>query len=159
MSMNTKQFEQLTEMGISLWQSRSCDDAIGSDEIIVHDDHSIKSTTNSPMHSVASFLAMNEKAFDSLIKKQLFNDILLALGLSVGEIHLREDHIDAGLFNWYFITPERTKTADTDVNTKKTIRYINNKLYTPCIDDIEHSISLKKQLWGVFHQQIKFNVS
>jgi DNA polymerase III psi subunit len=126
MSINQKQFEQLTEMGISLWQRRSSD-----------------TSNDNQMLTSLTFLDIN---LTELATKQLFTDILLAAGLSVGEVKQKSDHLDLGLFNWFF-TPEQS-------NNK--LQWHDQQLFTPSIDIISQSSSLKRQLWQLLskhHEQ------
>jgi len=123
MSITQNQFEQLTEMGISLWQSRSTDkesDAVSTQPI--------------------SYLDIN---LTELANQQLFTDILLATGLTIGEVSHQGDHLDLGLFNWYFTT---SPSADT-------IQWQEQQLFTPSIDNISKSPALKKQLWHLLGTQ------
>ncbi|WP_019029456.1 DNA polymerase III subunit psi [Colwellia piezophila] len=117
MSINQHQFEQLTEMGISLWQQRTSDSQSNTSPI-------------EPDNSLNIDLTV-------LAKQQLFNDILLAIGLSIGEINHQDDHLNLGLFNWYF-----TKTSSQDQ-----IQWLEQQLITPAISKISQSPALKKQLW------------
>ena len=121
MSINQHQFEQLTEMGISLWQHR--------------DSQNKTLETHSQ-----SYLDINLK---NLAKQQLFNDILLATGLSIGEINQQGDHLDLGLFNWYF----------TDKSSPVEIQWLEQQLITPAIAEISKSPALKKQLWQLLSRQ------
>jgi DNA polymerase III psi subunit len=126
MSINQKQFEQLTEMGISLWQRRSSD-----------------TSNDNQMLASLTFLDIN---LTELATKQLFTDIVLAAGLSVGEVKPKSDHLDLGLFNWFF-TPEQS-------NNK--LQWHDQQLFTPSIDIISQSSSLKRQLWQLLskhHEQ------
>jgi len=61
----------------------------------------------------------------------------LASKLSIGEINHQNDHLDCGLFNWYFI----------DKTSKSEICWHEQQLFTPSITDIANSPMLKKQLW------------
>ena len=119
MSINQHQFEQLTEMGISLWQQRTCESK--------SDGTSIQSE---------SYLDIDLK---DLATQQLFNDILLAAGLSIGEIKHQGDHLNLGFFNWYFTS----KPAQGE------IQWLEQQLISPAIDEISKSPSLKKQLWQI----------
>ncbi|WP_057830587.1 DNA polymerase III subunit psi [Colwellia sp. TT2012] len=123
MSINQNQFEQLTEMGISLWQSRSRDNKNDTAQ-----DH------------VQSYLDIDLK---DLAKQQLFNDILLAAGLSIGEIKHQGDHLDLGLFNWYF----------TSKSLPGEMHWLEQQLITPAIAEISKSPTLKKQLWQILGKQ------
>ena len=119
MSINQKQFEHLTEMGISLWQRRTQ-----------------QAPNKNQATNVSNYLTVD---LTELAKKQLFTDILLAAGLTIGEVKVKEDHVDLGLFNWYFTTEQST--------TK--LSWQEQQLFTPAIDIISQSSSLKRQLWGI----------
>ncbi len=125
MSINQEQFEQLTEMGISLWQHRTSESA----------DNVVQAQSN-------SYLDIDLKA---LANQQLFNDILLATGLSIGEINHQDDHLNLGLFNWYF----------TSKSSQSEIQWIEQQLITPTIAEISKSPALKKQLWQLLTKQIQ----
>jgi hypothetical protein len=126
MSINQKQFEQLTEMGISLWQRRSSNEPDDND-----------------MLTSLTFLDIN---LTELTTKQLFTDIVLATGLSIGEVKQQSDHLDLGLFNWFFTTEQS--------NSK--LQWHDQQLFTPPIDIISQSSVLKRQLWQLLskhHEQ------
>ncbi|HBY86219.1 MAG TPA: hypothetical protein DEO86_10110 [Colwellia sp.] len=122
MSINQDQFEQLTEMGISLWQHRAC----------VAPNTNVRDQPN-------GYLDID---LNDLTSQQLFNDILLALNLSVGEVNHQSDHLDLGLFNWYF-----TATPNNE------IQWGEQQLFTPSITEISKSPMLKKQLWQLLTEQ------
>jgi DNA polymerase III psi subunit len=126
MSINQKQFEQLTEMGISLWQRRSSD-----------------TSNDNQMLTSLTFLDIN---LTELATKQLFNDIILASGLSIGEVKEHKDHLDLKLFNWYF----------TNEQSPNELQWQAQQLFTPSIDIISQSAALKRQLWKILskhHEQ------
>ena len=79
----------------------------------------------------------------ALAKQQLFTDILLSAGLSIGEVNHQGDHLDLGLFNWYFL-------ADS---SKDEIQWLEQQLFTPSIANISKSPALKKQLWQLLDKQ------
>lgn len=120
MSINSHQFEQLTEMGISLWQRKSVDNSNTAEE-----------NTDATTHKY------DEIDLHALSKLQFFNDILLCSGLSIGEVTQQGDHLDLGLFNWFF-----------DVE-QSDIRWTEQQLFTPSMDKVSKSPQLKKQLWQV----------
>ncbi len=126
MSIDQRQFEQLSEMGIKLWQRRETSDRI-----------------NTAKANQETYQAVN---LSTLTSNQCFNDILLALNLTLGEISQQTDHLDLGLINWYF-------TETHDKNAVK-ITYLNNKLITPSLNLISQSATLKKQLWQTISQQL-----
>lgn len=123
MSINQRQFEQLTEMGISLWQRRSRDTS--NSTTIVKPDNYI------------------DIDLPVLAKQQLFTDILLSAGLSIGEVNHKGDHLDLGLFNWYFLAN----------SSKDEIQWLEQQLFTPSITNISKSPALKKQLWQLLDKQ------
>ncbi len=135
MAITSRQFDQLSEMGISLWQSR----ARQSTEQTEQDD----------------YLPQNQQSLTHLSKQKLFSDILLSLNLTLGEVKAQDNHLDVGLFNWYFINKElngeiKEKAAQADSpDEKPLIHCIENKLVTPSIETIAQSASLKKQLWHI----------
>jgi len=120
MAITSKQFDQLTEMGISLWQSR------GSD--------------NTDNVEKESYQLQNQQSLTALTKQVLFGDILRSLNLTIGEVKAQNDHLDVGLFNWYFIDEKLHKE-------QLTINCIENKLISPSLEIIAQSASLKRQLW------------
>jgi DNA polymerase III psi subunit len=118
MSINQRQFEQLTAMGISLWQhkvenNRTIDDLAKSQHIC----------------------AIN---LQQLTQHPLFSDIILSLGLSLGEVSQQNDHLNVGLFNWYFTSNENAE-----------IQWSEQQLMTPSLENIAQSPTLKKQLWQI----------
>ncbi len=121
MSITQDQFEKLTEMGISLWQRRS------------HGMQNNEATTQA--------LSYLEIDLDALAGQQLFTDILLATGLTIGEVSHQGDHLDLGLFNWYF-TDEQAQDQSSN-----SIKWQEQQLFTPSIENISKSPELKKQLW------------
>ena len=125
MSINQHQFEQLTEMGISLWQQRT--NETPSDGVVLQPN---------------SYLKIN---LDDLTNQQLFNDIVLATGLSIGEISHQSNHLNLGLFNWYF----------TEKSSNNEIQWLEQQLITPSIAEIANSPALKKQLWQLLTKQIQ----
>jgi len=109
MSINHKQFTKLQEMGISLWQQKN-----------------ISIDTKIPQS-----IEINIKM---LSQHDLFNDILLSLGLSLGEISCQNNQVSLGLLNWQF-------------REQHDISMDNNLLTTPNIKNIQQTPSLKAQLW------------
>ena len=109
MTINHKQFTILQEMGIPLWQRK---------DIII--DNNAKDLIN-----------VNLKA---LSKSHLFNDILLSLGLSLGEVSCEKNQISLGLLNWQF-------------KEQNNISIDSNLLLTPEIKIIQQNPKLKAKLW------------
>ena len=121
MSITQGQFEKLTEMGISLWQRRSYN-------------MQKSEATSQPLNYLDIDLG-------TLASQQLFTDILLATGLTIGEVSHQGDHLDLGLFNWYF-TDEQPQDQSSN-----SIKWQEQQLFTPSIENISKSPALKKQLW------------
>ncbi len=127
MSINQRQYEQLTEMGISLWQQKFFANTLNS----ATEDHSEQET---------SAIAYSYNDLTTLTKDTVFTDILHILELSIGEISLEEDHIDLGLFNWFF---QSNKAITTSISCH------DNNLISPTLEVIRQSPELKKSLWQI----------
>jgi hypothetical protein len=132
MAVNQKQFAQLTEMDISLWQRNN----------VPSESNSL--ATNSEK-KVANFIEQTETTLSDLFEKQIFIDILQSVDISIGEISHKNNHLDLGLFNWYF---------NSTVNDTPAIYYDKNNLFTPSIKLVSQSSVLKKQLWQTIQQKI-----
>lgn len=125
MSLSTRQFSHLTEMGISLWRSNS------TPEIEVFE--------GEQEHNQ---LAQNKTVvidFNELSQQPLFNDILRCLGLSLGEVSYEHHQLNLGLLNWQF---SRDEYFD----------FSHNVLTTPLLPTLITSPELKRQLWQLFSQ-------
>jgi len=133
MSINQRQHQQLTEMGISLWQHRP---------VAFQSTPPIQNNSEYDL----SYLELNTEFLNTLIKQTFFTDLLFTLELSIGEITAKKDHLDLGLFNWFFYPDENTN-ENTDQNTTLSIHCADNKLISPSIELIRKSPALKKQLW------------
>ena len=118
MSINQRQFEQLTAMGISLWQH--------------------KAENNKTIDDIAKSQHICAINLQQLTQHPLFSDIILSIGLSLGEVSQQNDHLNLGLFNWYFTS-----------NKNAQIQWSEQLLMTPSLDNIAQSPSLKKQLWHI----------
>jgi hypothetical protein len=125
MNINQRRFNQLTEMGISLWQHK---------ESAFED----SSTNKSDVLKQDNFIQQTSLSLNELAKQRVFLDIIQSLGLSIGEVNYKKDHLDLGLFNWYF-------TSQTPNNN--VIHCTDNNLITPSISIISQLPDLKKQLW------------
>jgi len=132
MTVNQRQFDQLTEMGINLWQHK-----------VVADTHNFSSTDNDK--PTINYIEQTETTLSDLFEKQIFIDILQSVDISIGEISHKNNHLDLGLFNWYF---------NSTVNDTPAIYYDKNNLFTPSIKLVSQSSVLKKQLWQTIQQKI-----
>lgn len=125
MAINQRQFDQLTEMGIDLWQHKSAN--------VTH----YSSRQGKKEHN-DNALELNDNYLSDLSKQKTFSDILQSVDISIGEIIHKKDHLDLGIFNWYFYAENHDELA---------ISCKNNNLYSPSIKAISQSPILKKQLW------------
>jgi DNA polymerase III psi subunit len=130
MSINQRQYQQLSEMGISLWQHRPLAFQNDSSTQLGFNQHDSADKIN--------YLKQDVESLAALTKKTFFTDLLLTLELSIGEVTAQKDHLNLGLFNWFFYTDENKKIA---------IHCADNKLISPSIEIIRKSPALKKQLW------------
>ena len=73
MAINQRQFEQLTEMGISLWEHK-----------IVAGNHNSSNKDNGK--AAIDYLAQTEVTLSDLLTKQVFIDILQSLDISICEV-------------------------------------------------------------------------
>ena len=130
MSINQRQYQQLTEMGISLWQHKP---------IAFQDASSTQLLSNQPdsAHEI-NYLKQDVESLAVLTKQTFFTDLLLTLELSIGEITAHKDHLNLGLFNWFFYADQKKASS---------IDCADNKLTSPSIEMIRKSPALKKQLW------------
>lgn len=88
MSITKRQFTQLQDMGIELWQ--------------------LKDSSEDNNKTTATYLDIE---LSSLIETRLFNDILSSLGLSIGEVTCDNHSLSLGLFTWQF--SEQTEISFT----------------------------------------------
>jgi len=132
MAVNQRQFDQLTEMGISLWQHKN-----------TISDHNL--SINNGVIQEDSYIEQTDKYLSNLAKQKIFIDILLSLGLSIGEVSYKKDHLDLGLFNWFFSS---TKHDESSINCT------DNNLISPSIEFISQSPALKKQLWKIIAKNL-----
>lgn len=128
MAITTRQFDQLSEMGISLWQSRT-------------QQHAEQTKQN-------DYLPQSQQSLTELSKQKLFSDILRSLNLTIGEVKAQDNYLDVGLFNWYFLkNKEFDKELNKNPENKTIIHCLGSKLVSPSIEIIAQSTTLKKQLW------------
>ncbi len=120
MTISKRQFQHLSEMGIDLWHARA---------------NSKPTEDEQEKQPITLELA-------ELAKDKFFADILTSLSLSIADITEKHDHIDLGLFNWFFY--------DDIAN----LSYQHAKLITPSLDEIKHSAMMKKQLWQLISNHL-----
>ena len=142
MSISQRQFSILTEMGISLWQRRKLTNSSNTSNTsntsnsltdTVSVSGSSISTKSSAInnHKEENALSFN---FSEISKQQIFQDILLSIGLSLTDVNEQNNYLDLGLLNWQFVNDE-------------TIILNENTLLSPAIENISNSSQLKRQLW------------
>ena len=132
MSINQRQFDKLTEMGISLWHSKNS----------ALSEHTNATNT---IKDQQVYDLQNNTTLSELTKQALFTDILQSVDISIGEVNHKIDHLDLGIFNWFFITPSENEQV---------IHCKNSNLYSPSLKVISQSPLLKKQLWQVINQNL-----
>ena len=76
-------------MGINLWQRKA--------NILL-----TNSANKNDTKQEAPYVLCNNEKLAALSTQKIFTDILLSLGLYIGEVKVKSDHLDLGLFNWYF---------------------------------------------------------
>ncbi|MFB0982234.1 MAG: DNA polymerase III subunit psi [Alteromonadaceae bacterium] len=111
MAITKRQFSQLQAMGIDLWQ--------------------LKNTAKASIVDNEEYLDIE---LPSITEKNIFNDIVNSLGLSIGEISSDENSISLGLLSWQF-------------SLKNEISLTHQHLITPSLNVLENSPELKKALW------------
>lgn len=145
MAVSKHQFQLLSEMGIELWQPKTA--ATSARSFSGSGKESGKeSQRDAEKHSANKPEIQTEKNhnniippdFDSLKGHPLFHDIILSVGLSIGEVTATKEHLDLGLLHWQF-TPEQLGLSD-------------KVLTTPPIQVIAASGKLKRQLWQLLQE-------
>ena len=119
-------------MGISLWQHKST--------ALTH--NASKISNEKQAHD---YIKQTNEDLAVIAKQVIFSDILLSFGLSIGEVYAKDDHLDLGLFNWYFSKSEPKENP---------IHCANNNLVSPSIEEIAQSSKLKKQLWHTMNKHL-----
>ncbi|WP_281556142.1 DNA polymerase III subunit psi [Thalassomonas sp. RHCl1] len=140
MAVSKHQFQLLSEMGIELWQPRTAETAAGA----LPEKASEEKPGNQFAGKVVVAAEKNQQKitppdFDALKAQPLFHDILLSLGLSIGEVTATEEHLDLGLLHWQFNPEQRLDLAD-------------KVLITPPIQVLAASGTLKRQLWQLLQE-------
>ena len=141
MALNQKQFEQLTEMGISVWQPKIAQlgpSSACSDSNITSHNQKTKNGIVQDTNQDENYLLLTDNILYELSVQRIFLDILQVIDVAIGEIILKPHYLDLGMFNWYFCNASIEQA---------TIYCENNNLVTPSIALIRQSPALKKQLW------------
>lgn len=126
--MTPHQHTYLNAMGIELWQRKT----------LITDQSSKVSDDNKK--AVAQVSVSEKIDLSSLHNSTLFADILLSMGLSLGDVSLQENTLNIGWLNWRFVE-------------EKNISLTTNTLYTPSLEKIATSSELKTQLWQIIFNQ------
>ncbi|MFT5634924.1 MAG: DNA polymerase III psi subunit [Cognaticolwellia sp.] len=148
MSINKRQFDLLQAMGITVWQRRalSGQNSLSADssetvQITEQASDSINAVTpqssSTPDQDTTQQTLHNKNiAVDlkTLLKHQLFKDIISSIGTSSADLSITHNQIDLGIINWQF-------TAN------KNIEFKHNCLKTPDLTTLANSPELKKSLW------------
>ena len=128
MAVTKHQFQLLNEMGIELWQRRTAVSAPA--------DHSEQTSEAVPKQALPQITPLN---FDDLKNQPLFHDILLSLGLSLGEVTANKDHLDLGLLRWQFSPQPQLELSD-------------KLLTTPALGELADNSQLKRRLWHLLQE-------
>ncbi|MBA6391716.1 DNA polymerase III subunit psi [Colwellia sp. BRX10-3] len=148
MSINKRQFDLLQAMGITVWQRRGLP---GQNSLSAESSETVQNTeqandsinavtpqsSSSPEQDTAQQTLHNKNiALDlkTLLKHQLFKDIISSIGASSADLSIAHNQIDLGIINWQF-------TAN------KNIEFKHNCLKTPDLTTLANSPELKKSLW------------
>lgn len=118
MTISQQQFDALEAMGIPLWQRND-----------FSADNSGESST--AQVKASEFLPIDFSVFSEFA---LFQDVLIALDLSIGEVKFSEQTLDLGFINWHF-------------SSAGNVALDQGNLITPTIEKIISNPSLKKALW------------
>ncbi|SES93792.1 DNA polymerase III subunit psi [Thalassotalea agarivorans] len=118
MHLNHRQFAIIKESGATVWQTKDSAAATQTDSLAID--------------------------FDLLKTSSLFQDILTALNLSIGEVTLADNTLHCGMFNWQF-TPSEAVSFD------------QSTLITPPLEQLSQQAQLKRSLWQIItkHQLIQ----
>ncbi len=151
MTINEQQFHYLATMGISVWQSR---DGIYPSQ--VKTDHSANQDGNNDVNhdvkikakTVESEASVNIAAakvsgYDktNLLADGLFQDVLIALGVSVTDVNFNHDKITINTLEWQF-------------NDQPCCQLNEQVLSTPNLEKIAQNSELKRQLWTLLCQHL-----
>ena len=148
MSINKRQFDLLQAMGITVWQRRALS---GHNSLSAEFVKTVENTeqanalinavtpqsASTPDQDTAQETLHNKNiALDlkTLLKHQLFKDVISSIGASSADLSIAHNQIDLGIINWQF-TPN------------KNIEFKHNCLKTPDLTTLANSPELKKSLW------------
>ena len=151
MSINKRQFELLTAMGITVWQRRELSshnlssanatetaqhNATNSDSSTAVTSSTLSQSSPDTTKPIAQKEQINCLAVDlkSLLNQPLFKDIIRCLGANSADLSISHNKIDLGIINWQFMPNER-------------IEFKHNCLSTPDLATLANSPELKKSLW------------
>lgn len=153
MTISKRQFTWLTAMGIPLWSERLS----SAEKTLTADSETSRQVSSnvSPATKIETITPVNNSithssdrpeqknaivALENLSENRLFQDIILAIGLSLTDIKVNQQTLELGSLHWQF--------AD---NNK--ISFVNNLLITPNLTLLANSVSLKRQLWQLISRQ------
>jgi DNA polymerase III psi subunit len=148
MSINKRQFDLLQAMGITVWQRRKLsshnslsadshntvqNNEQNSDSINIANSQSLLKSSQGPLQETTPIESITLD-LKSLLKHQLFKDIINCLGANSADLSIAHNQIDLGIINWQF-TPNNS------------IEFKHNCLKTPDLATLANSPALKKSLW------------
>lgn len=127
MTVTQRQYSHLTEMGINVWRQRNTlpDNIVAESSELIPDKPS-------------QFLTIDSNEF---INNTLFQDVLLSINCSVGDVTFDKNTINLGLINWRFVQ-------------SNTLNFSHNVLTTPSLESLSHNIVLKRELWQILNTKV-----
>ncbi|WDE12856.1 hypothetical protein [Thalassomonas haliotis] len=160
MAVSKHQFQLLSEMGIELWQPKTAATSaqpLPDKESNKESDKesgkkpekkSGKRSEENPQRQAANKTKVQADKdqenitppdFDRLKVHPLFHDIILSIGLSIGEVTAAQEYLDLGLLHWQFSPGQQLSLSD-------------KLLTTPSIQVLAASGKLKRQLWQLLQE-------
>ena len=123
MPLNQKQHQYLDAMGINLWQRKM--------QASILDSNTRPQATTDDKQSLDITV---------LSQSQLFNDIIQAMDVSLGDISVDKNSLNLGWLNW-------------EINKGGALYLSDNILHTPEISTLSASNTQKAELWALLAQQ------
>ena len=151
MAITARQFTQLSEMGITVWQQKAaaqnelCNEhPAPNTQASTAQINTVETSTVSAAkkHSPAEIVQIS---IEQLAEHQFFQDLLVSLGLTLGEIKVTTKHINLGFINWQMLSTPTESNSESPVK----ISFKNGLLTTPPMTEIQQSPALKRQLWSI----------
>ena len=127
MTVTKRQYSHLSEMGINVWQQRSTHTFVNTNN--ASNEYNDKPNKYLPIDST------------SLLSNVLFQDVLLSINCSIGDVNIDKNTIDLGFINWCF----------SEVSS---LTFTNNTLITPPLQSLSNNVLLKRELWQILNTKV-----